>query len=330
MAPEFVKAKKESADPIMKLADRALAAVSICCVAMASGCHTRPAGGQDLVARADQLFAAKKFNEAYVLYREAAQQPSPDIHVLVRLADCCLWLQDAQKGHEWIDKALTRDSGSAVVWEKKGELYMAQGKHREAIPCLRRALALDGKLNVARLNLALAYEATGQDDLALQMGREAVDMEPKSADVHFKYAVTLTRMGRMAQAEAAYRRALALNPDHGPALTELARLLISQKRNLAEARKLAQRADTLEPGEGEAAVLAAWALYLSGEKKPAVRELEQVAHAHPTNYQAWNRLAAGLRELGMTEAARRAAEVAAAVAPRPPAVMRERRPARNR
>lgn len=299
------------------------------CVA-GSGCRSRAVDSTDLVLQADQLFAAKKFNEAYVLFREAAKQPSPDIHVLVRLADCCLWLHDAEKGHEWIDRAVAQNSNSALVWEKKGELFMAQGNHREAVPCLRKALALDGKLNVARLNLALAYEALGQEKLALQVAREAVALEPKSADVHFKYAVTLERTGRTQEAEAEYRRALVINRDHVAALVHLARLLISEQRNLAEARQLAQRAYQLEPGEGDAAVLAAWALYLAGEKKAAVRELEQVAHAHPTNHEAWSRLAAGLRGIGMTDAARRAAQVAAALAPRAPAVMREETAARGR
>lgn len=297
---------------------------------VAGGCQNRPMATHQLILRADELFAAKKFNEAYVLYRAAASGFSPSIHVLVRLADCCLWLQDAEKGHEWIDRALAVDNNSALAWEKKGELYLAQGKHKEAIPCFQKALSLDGKLNVARLNLALAYEGIGQEDLALQAGREAVAAEPDSAEVHYKYAVTLARMRRTAEAEAEYRRALALNPDHVPALVGLARHLVSSKRALAEARKLAQRAYALEPGEGEAAVLAAWALFLSGERKPAVRELEQIANAHPTNYEAWRQLAVGLQALGVRDAARRAAEVAAAVAPRPPAIMKDRPAGRGR
>ncbi|MCX7599511.1 MAG: tetratricopeptide repeat protein [Armatimonadetes bacterium] len=304
--------------------------VSLVGVAVVAGCRDQPPATHQLVSRADELFAARKFNEAYVLYRAAANGSTPNLHVLVRLADCCLWLQDAEKGHEWIDRALAADRNSALAWEKKGELYLAQGKHKEAIPCFKKALAFDGKLNVARLNLALAYEGAGQKDLALQVAREAVAAEPKSADVHFRYAVTLARLGRTADAEAGYRRALALNPDHVPALVELARHLVSQRRSLAEARKLAQRAYTLQPGEGEAAVLAAWALFLSGERKPALQELEQVAHSHPTNYEAWRRLSAGLRELGMVNAARRAAEIAAAVAPRAPAIMRERPAGRGR
>jgi len=314
---------------LTKVVHKTLSVVFLLSAAV-GGCRSQSGESQDLLLRADQLFGAKKFNEAYVLYRDAATKPSPDIRVLVRLADCCLWLQDAEQGHEWIDKALALDRSSALAWEKKGELYMAQGKYKQAIPCLWKALALDGTLNVARLNLALAYEATDQDELALRMGREALAMEPKSPDVHYKYGITLARMGRVAEAEAEYRRALGLNPDHVPAMMSLARLLISQKRSLAEARQLAQRADELQPGDGEAAVLAATALYLAGEKKPAVRELEQVAHAHPTNYQAWASLAAGLKELGMTDAARRAAEVAASLVPRRPAEMKRPRPEHGR
>jgi signal transduction histidine kinase/Tfp pilus assembly protein PilF len=133
--------------------------------------------------------------------------------------------------------------------------------------------------------------------------------------------MTLLLARRQDDAEAELRQALKLDPKHTGALYRLAVLLITQRRNLTEARKLAQTADQANPGEGYAAVMAAWALYLSGDKKAAVREMEQVARAHPTNFEAWARLAMGLKALGLTDSAKRAAEIAAQIAPRPPMIL---------
>ncbi|MBC7288208.1 MAG: tetratricopeptide repeat protein, partial [Armatimonadetes bacterium] len=280
-----------------------VAAAVACAAALVSGCK-RAATVDSLVAQADQLFQEARYNDAYSLYRRAADLDPKNAHALIRLAECCLWLQDAARGLKWIDRALAVAPHSAPAWEKKGELLLAQGRAKEAIACFEKALDYDGNLNVARLNLSLAYEMLGDTASAVRVAREAVALEPKSAEPHFKLGLALQAAGSLDEAEAEYRRAVALDQKHAAARLRLARLLVGRNKNLVEARKLAQEADRIEPGDGEAAAVAAWALYLSGDKKAAVRELEQVARAHPTNFEVWALFARGLNELGHKEAAR--------------------------
>ncbi len=306
---------------VMRIPHFAFVLVSVAALLAAVGCLKGSEQAAGLVAQADSLFEAKKYNDAYTLYKQAVSKDPKNVHALVRLGECCLWLHDSERGLAWVEKALAVDPNYATAWEKKGELLMSQKRGAEAVACFEKALALDGKLNAARLNLALAYEGMGMTDRALQMGRDAVAMEPKSAETHFKYGVTLLLAKRQAEAEAEFRRTLNLDPNHTGAMLRLAGMLVEQKRGLSEARRLAQKADQIGPGEGDAAVLAAWALFLSGDRKAAVQELEQVARAHPTNFVAWARLAGALRDMGFEDAARRAGQIAAQVAPRPPALL---------
>ncbi len=300
----------------MKLTARAVVFFLATSLALTAASCKRAPSPSTLMAEADKVFDQGRYNDAYSMYRQVVERDPKNVHALIRLAECCLWLQDAERGLEWINKALDVDPHSAVAWEKKGELLLARGDAAKAAQCFKKALSYDGNLNVARLNLSIAYEAMGKIEKAIEVAREAVALQPRAAEPHVKLAMALQAAKKYDEAEAELRRAIALDPKHVIARVTLARMLIGRKKDLQQARKLAQEADRLDPGNGEAAVLAAWALYLSGEKKSALRELEQVARAHPTNFEAWALLARGLRELGHDDAARKAAAIALRLAPR--------------
>jgi tetratricopeptide (TPR) repeat protein len=296
----------------------ALAAVIAAMIVLTSaGCRSGRANVESMVKQADGLFNAKKYNEAYALYNQALQRDSKNDRIMTRLGECCLELKEPLRGLGWVDQAIAINPGNAMAWEKKAELVMAQVRLKESIPLFQKALALDGKLNAARLNLALVYEQLKRFDEALALGREAVALEPKVAETHYKYAVTLELAKRFDEAEDQYRQALSLDKRHVRAMTRLSNLLIAEQKNLGQARTLAQEANKLEPGDGDAALLAAWALFLSGDKKSACNELEQVARAHPSNWQAWARLAMALEDIGDITRSKQAAKIAASIAPRP-------------
>jgi tetratricopeptide (TPR) repeat protein len=288
---------------------------------LVAGCQFGAAKTEALLKQADDAFAAQKFNDAYALYVQVLQRNPKDDKILTSLGICSLELKDSPRGIAWIDQALAINPNNSLAWEKRGELVMGQGRLKEAIPYFDKSLALDANMNAARLNLALIYERLGQVDQALALGSEAVSREPKDAETHYKYAVTLEIAKRFDDAEAQYREALTLKKDHVHSLIRLSALLVARKKDLGEARTMAQEANKLEPGDGDPALLAAWALFLSGDQKSGVREMEQVARAHPSNWQAWARLAMGLKEIGATDASKQAAKIAASIAPRPLAVL---------
>lgn len=314
---------------------RGLAAIIIVLVLVtAAGCKLGAAKTESLVKQADAAVANQKYNDAYVLYAQALQRDPKNDKILTSLAICCLELKDPDRGIEWANKALAVNPNNAMAWEKKGELVMAQRHLKDSVPLFKKALALDGNMNAARLNLALVYESLGDLTDALTYANEAVSRQPKDPDTHY----TLGRVEELAKhydaAEDQFRQALALNPDHYDSLMHLAGIMVVRKEDLPKARQLALQAAKMRPGDGDPALLAAWALFESGEMKSGAREMDQVARAHPTNWQAWMRLSMALKALSQDNKgkaadqylslSKQAAKIAGSLSPRPLAVLDER------
>ena len=93
--------------------------------------------------------------------------------------------------------------------------------------------------------LTLADEGRGAD-ARLQL-EKTVELEPAFALAQFRLALLCESLGDPARAAAAYRAGLAAQPDHAPALNNLAWLLLTTPalRDPAEALRLAVRADDL-------------------------------------------------------------------------------------
>ncbi len=293
-----------------------LTLLTLALAAAVPGCRVSRPPAAALRAQADRLFAEGRYNEAYAAYVRLAKRNPKDADAFVRLAECSFMLGDPDRGLKWIDAALKLEP-SARAWDIKGRLLLQAGKPQAAIQAFRQALALDGRFNQARLDLAVAYQLAGRLDQAVATARQATLAEPDSADAFFVYGQALEAAGKLDEAEAAYRRAAKLAPDDARPLLRIASLLIRQGKRLTEARRLAQKANDLDPGEGEALVLAAQAL-IPDDIDVAIRELVEVVRAHPLNSHAWQALSEALRAKGDLRRARIAAAMAAQVAPKQP------------
>lgn len=100
-----------------------------------------------------------------------------------------------------------------------GFALVQQERFEEALPPLRKALAIQPDLTQAReaLSDALAWLSqekiqAGQIDEAILLGKEAVAVEPDSPDRHNSLAILLANAGNYQEAEQGFRRALELNP----------------------------------------------------------------------------------------------------------------------
>lgn len=102
---------------------------------------------------------------------------------------------------------------------------------------------IDGD-STSRLRRAVALEDLGKVAEALAIYEALLAIE-ESALLWTNIGNAHARLGRHADAELAYRRALANDPEYRDALNNLAWLLLQQKKNLGEAESLARQAATL-------------------------------------------------------------------------------------
>jgi tetratricopeptide (TPR) repeat protein len=127
-------------------------------------------------------------------------------------------------------KAMEQMETACRLEPKNGELqyelalaYHAAGEDEKVIPTLRNALLLDSTLAPAWYNLGLALSSAGESSEALEALGRAESLAPE-ARIPYARATILARLGRIAEAKSAARRALELQPDFQPA-QELLRVL---------------------------------------------------------------------------------------------------------
>lgn len=120
---------------------------------------------------------------------------------------------------------------SPTALNNAGAQLLQRGRYQEALAPLRKALELQPGLDEARASLSDALALLAQDeaeagrtDAALLRLREAVGVEPESAERQNDLGVMLANLGRYDEAEFAFREALMLDPDHQPARENLYQL----------------------------------------------------------------------------------------------------------
>ena len=91
-------------------------------------------------------------------------------------------------------------------------------------------------------DLGVAYESTGQLDLAAQEYRRSLKRDPHQARARVNLGNVEAAKGRWRRAETCYRRALRDSSSDYDAMNNLAVALLRRGRNLQEARRLAERA----------------------------------------------------------------------------------------
>jgi len=91
-------------------------------------------------------------------------------------------------------------------------------------------------------DLGVAYESSGQLELAAKEYRKALRLDPHQARARVNLGNIEAAAGNWASAEKCYRRALSDSTTDYDAMNNLAVALLKQGRKLDEARALAERA----------------------------------------------------------------------------------------
>jgi tetratricopeptide (TPR) repeat protein len=224
-----------------------------------------------------------------------------------------------------------------------GFALFQQGKSREAMVALEKALALDPKHWKAHNNMALAsidigelelaeahyreslaiepqpaiyndlgfvLEKEGLPDEAAEMYRKALELDPESATARYNLAASLARSGEFAEAETLFRDALAKNPTT-QAYTGLGVVLLQQGRTQDAIVNL-QDAITADPTNAAAYDALASILVRQGKFAEAAATLRALIKHQPSPA-AHRELAEVLQRLGRADEARSELERAQAL-----------------
>ena len=111
-----------------------------------------------------------------------------------------------------------------------GQALIRAGQPEEAVEVLERAIAKNRKDPDARVMLAEAKEALGQNDAALALLREAVGLSPGHRLARMREGRLLEKRKDLPAAIEAYRAAVQADPTDPGALAALGRALLAAGR----------------------------------------------------------------------------------------------------
>jgi Flp pilus assembly protein TadD len=133
-------------------------------------------------------------------------------------------LGQADRALPFFQRAVALAADDEVLQTNLGTTLAALGRATEAERVFRRALALNGAYLDAHVNLGALLMAGRRYRDALAHFQAAADGAPGTPMMHTNLAGAYMALGRSAEAAAAARRALALDPAYAPALDTLRRL----------------------------------------------------------------------------------------------------------
>jgi tetratricopeptide (TPR) repeat protein len=157
--------------------------------------------------------------------------------------------------------------------------YSAAGRYEEAITHYRRALELRPDFYPDHYNWGNALRALGRLDEAIEHYRKAAEADPEFFQAQNNLGVVYWRKNDLKQAAVHFREAVRINPKHAPAQNNLAAVL-EKLGDDAGAAEHYRKALEIEPGYENAANGLAWVLATS--RDDAIRNgTEAVRLAEP-------------------------------------------------
>lgn len=215
-----------------------------------------------------------------------------------------------------------RHGKSAQAAYLLGLAVLLQGRPRDAVPHLRRAVEHDGAMAPALYNLGFALERLERLEEALAVYRQTVAVAPNLADAHNNLGNVLQKLGRHDEALAAFEKAAALQPyaaafqmNRGNVLCELERF--------EEGAAAYEKALRLEPTLVDAYGKLALALPRLDRYEELVTLLQGAIEKWPDSFELHQSMGHALRHLARYEPAIEAYRRAVALKPADVALLKD-------
>ncbi|MBX7222415.1 MAG: tetratricopeptide repeat protein [Blastocatellia bacterium] len=171
-----------------------------------------------------------------------------------------------------------------------GELLLQQGRAGEALTQLSWAVQLQPSAQ-RYFNLGTAFQKTGRLREASACYREALAYDPNFIQAHTNWGILLAEQGNIAAALEHFQTVIARQPDSAEAHHNLGFALENQNR-WQEALPAYQKAVALEPNSDELHFKLGNALEKMGNRAEALQHFERVARLNPTYPNIQDRISA--------------------------------------
>ena len=209
-----------------------------------------PAEEKNLVAdRPDDTSRLRTAHEAIQARRSdsstGAGVASPE--VLAQLEALGYMTSDGSIGDSETAKLDAKDQSDLISRLDRARSMTNRGKVKKAIDLYKSVLDEHPQIAEARMNLSRAYTRTRQNDLAEQVLREAIELDPASTVLKSNLAGLLARQGKVEEALKYFELILTQVPGDDIARTGIARLYLDSQQ-LDKAQDVVSAWQAQDPG----------------------------------------------------------------------------------
>lgn len=110
----------------------------------------------------------------------------------------------------------------ARVYYEQGVSLSREGKFKEALPALKKAVRLYAGYGDAYYNMGIIYHKLGLDEEAIKAYKRATDINPKDVAAHNNLGNVFLRQGQLSAAILELEEAVKIDPTYGLAHHNLA------------------------------------------------------------------------------------------------------------
>ncbi|HKV97622.1 MAG TPA: sulfotransferase [Gammaproteobacteria bacterium] len=171
------------------------------------------------------LQALGRHAEAERRYREALNLKPDYVEAVIGLAKTCEAQGRSAEALMLYDRALQLAPRNLDAWLGRGAVLAVRAQYKQALDCYRQARALAEHDSQQLQRVGLAFHGVDAHVEARGCFVAALALQADSVEAHNSLGITLGDMGDLQPAEAEYREALRLKPDHVGAIYNLTSLV---------------------------------------------------------------------------------------------------------
>ena len=226
------------------------------------------------------LFRQGRAAESLAEYTEGARHRDPEARDLKIVALDYVLLNNYLDADKWLSKALAWNPNDAEAWYYLGRTKYCENRFEEAIAAFERCLQLDNKNIKAKANLGLSLAGLGKFAEAEAAYREAIawqaDLTVKVAEPYIDLGALFLDQGQTDEAIVVLKQAQAIAPEE-PRVPELLGKAWSRQNKFEEARTQLEKAVKLTPGSAADHYLLGQVYLKLGMREKAKSELDLAA-----------------------------------------------------
>ena len=255
------------------------------------------------------ILAQQKKNDEARAMLERAQQLAPNNPLpLSHLINFDLANGNIASAQHRIDEQIQSNPNSAVNYFLQGRIWAAQSNWPKAEEAFKKTLELNPNLTAAYQMLAATYIQSNRQADAIHQLEQVIAREPKDIRSLMSLATLYEKTGAPEKSRETYERLIAIAPDFAPALNNLAYIYLERLKQVDRAYQLAEKARSLQPGEGSIADTLGWVLFRKRDYSQALTLLNDAAAKSPSDPEIQYHLGMCHYMMGSTDAAKTAFE----------------------